>query len=824
MNKIHAMKHFFCTLVALTTTAFAAQAQFQVTCQVNDETGAGEPYATVRIYHAQDTARMVTANVTDDNGAFATPLPAAGDYILKVTAVGKVDQRRSFTVTAQQPAARLGTIVISNASNLLAEVVVKAQRPLVKNEIDRLSYDIQNDDESKTKTVMEMLRKVPLVSVDGENNVKVKGSSSFKIYKNGHPDPTLSTNAKEVLKAIPASMIKRIEVITEPGAKYDAEGVSAILNIVMVENTATSGVTGTVSAGASTQGFNASGYLTTQIGKVVTSINYGYHRRPRWAGKNYQESVHRYVDNGNTLASDGDVENEVNVHYGNIEASYEPDTLNLVSLSFGGYYYNYLADALGSARMSDAAGATLFSYVNRTHMPRNSYYSFDGRVDYQHKTHRKDEALTLSYMLSTSRNTSAMDYRYEDVVNFPVIYNGIDQRGKEKFYEHTLQLDWTRPFARYHKMETGLKYIHRSNRSHTTALYLGPDNTDDTRLDHVTQVAAAYLSYTYHRDKWSARAGMRYEYSYLSARFPDGKQDNYHRHLSDWVPSASLNYQIDMANSLKWAFATRIQRPGISYLNPAVVETPTTISYGNSHLGSARIYSTSLTFMHIGPKFTFNVVPGFSFSNNQVGQVRFTTDGREGSTYDNTITDRTLNVSGFFQWQLFDKTSLMFNGNVGHSWMRSDNLGLKNRGWNHFCYLQLTQRLPWKLTLTGHFGEWGGGVNDLYGKNGTNVFYGFSLRRSFLKEDRLTVSLSTSRPFSGKYAGWKTTVVNGDFTGYDRNRWVARNFSINVSYRFGSLNTRVKKADKTIENDDVVGGSSQNAGQEGGQGGQGRGN
>ena len=109
-------------------------------------------------------------------------------------------------------------------STELEGVTVKAQRQLIRQEIDRVGYDVQADEESKTQTVMDMLRKVPMVTVDGEDNIKVKGNSSFKIYKNGHLDPSLTQNAKEILKSMPASMVKRIEVITDPGAREDAEG------------------------------------------------------------------------------------------------------------------------------------------------------------------------------------------------------------------------------------------------------------------------------------------------------------------------------------------------------------------------------------------------------------------------------------------------------------------------------------------------------------------------------------------------------------------------------------------------------------------------
>lgn len=126
----------------------------------------------------------------------------------------------------------------------LEGVVIKAQKQLIKQEIDRIGYDVQADEESKTQTVMDMLRKVPMVTVDGQDNILVKGNSNFKIYKNGHLDPSLTKNAKEVLKSMPASMVKRIEVITDPGAREDAEGVDAILNIVMVDGSKMQGMTG----------------------------------------------------------------------------------------------------------------------------------------------------------------------------------------------------------------------------------------------------------------------------------------------------------------------------------------------------------------------------------------------------------------------------------------------------------------------------------------------------------------------------------------------------------------------------------------------------
>ena len=347
---------------------------------------------------------------------------------------GKAQTAGAFTE------AELDSILNDTTLKHLSEVEVKAIRPLVKAEIDRLAYDVQGDADSKTSTVIEMLRKVPLVTVDAEDNIRVKGATNFKIYKNGHPDPGISSNPKEVLKAIPASMIKRIEVITEPGAKYDAEGVGAILNIVLNDNTAVKGVTGTVGAGIDDTGSpNANAYVTAQVGRWVTSVNYGMHHRNRQGNKSRGEREQNYTD-GHQLAMNSESESRVNVHYGNIESSFEADSLNLLTLSFGGYYYNYTGDTDQWWRATDAAGKQMYSYTEHSHMPLNSYYNFNGRFDYEHKTHTRGEALTLSYMLSTSRNRSGSETVYRDKVDMPVDYPGTYNRGKEKFWEHTLQL------------------------------------------------------------------------------------------------------------------------------------------------------------------------------------------------------------------------------------------------------------------------------------------------------------------------------------------------------------------------------------------------
>ena len=192
------------------------------------------------------------------------------------TAANALAQNTTGQVEEKQDSATLSV----NDTIALKDVEVVTMRQLVKTQDDRVSYNVQADPEASTSTVLDMLRKVPLVSVDGEDNVRVNGGGSFKIYKNGHPDPALSSNPREVLRAMPASVIKRIEVITEPGARYDAEGATAILNIVTVESVRIEGVNGTVSASVNTFGTpNASAYVAARAGKFTLGTT-GFYQTP----------------------------------------------------------------------------------------------------------------------------------------------------------------------------------------------------------------------------------------------------------------------------------------------------------------------------------------------------------------------------------------------------------------------------------------------------------------------------------------------------------------------------------------------------------------
>lgn len=689
----------------------------------------------------------------------------------------------------------------------LEGVVIKAQRQLIKQEIDRIGYDVQADEESKTQTVMDMLRKVPMVTVDGQDNILVKGNSSFKIYKNGHLDPSLSKNAKEVFKSMPASMVKRIEVITDPGAREDAEGVDAILNIVMVNGSKMSGITGVVSASYTSLNHpNLYASLTGQLGKLLMSVDYGYGGMSSRETENSTHTERSFLDTGNKMLLHSDGSNPGGIHYTNLNASYDIDSLNLVSASFGGYFYKLNVQGDSKTSLYSASDQPIYSFSNHYWMPGYSHSSWNGRFDYEHKTRRKGERFTLSYMLALTRQHSDEENTYSEMVNAPFSYTGSLQTERERFTEHTFQADWLRPLGKGHQLEIGTKYIDRNNNSHNTQEFFGDDLLINDEFQHTTRVLAGYADYIYNREKWSARAGLRYEYSFMEGSYPDGKKESFNKHLNDWVPQASLKYQLTDAQSLKLNYTTSINRPGISYLNPAVVISPTIIYQGNPQLVSSRTQRISLVYSYILPKLTLQVAPGYHHTSSGISDIQTAKDDIRYRTYDNILRYRRFSVEQYVQWKPFDGTTIVLNNNLRYEHYENPNLGYRTFGWSDNYYVNLSQKLPWKLLLyLSSYGKIGRSPSDVYTMRHSYFGYYASLQRSFLKADRLTVRIAANAPFN-KYWSSEAETVNGNYRDFQQSWNRARSFTIAVTYRFGSLKASVKKTEHSIDNDDVVGG------------------
>ncbi len=802
-------------LFILLFIATAANARsFAVKGIAIDSDGEPEIYATVRIFQQNDSVKPVSMGVTGNDGAFSCTLKNAGAYRLILVSVGKSPSVRDFEVTAANPVATLDTIVTHIDDNILGEVVVEAARPLVSVEIDRISYDVTSDTESKTSMLDETLNKVPLVSVDPDGTIKVNGSTSFKIYKNGRPNNSYSNNAKEIFKALPASMIQKIEVITDPGAREDAEGTTAILNIITVKNVITKGAMGNVGLGynSRTDAPMPSLWMSAQYDKLSLSIYGGGSITTRGtSSKSRSESETKYLQTGNSLLSESESDRKSVMGYWGLESSLDLDKYNLFTFEFGGFLSSGNSISNSSTTMLDAEGNKLYSYrtIGKTHPQR--WTDLNGSFNYQRSTDREGEAIILSYRISGTLNKSISETDYTDTENVPMQYTGIHADNREDGLEHTVQLDWTRPINKANSFDIGGKFIYRDNHSNTTREYVGL-NTDYSDFKHITQISALFADYRLNLGKFGARAGVRYEYSHLSAKFLDGSADPFSANLNDWVPNASVMYNINQRNSLKLSFGSRIQRPGIYYLNPAVNTSPNETSEGNPDLSSVRQNSLGLNYNLMGAKVSVSLNSDFNFADNEIISVAHAVGDHTYSGYANAGRRRSVSIGGYISWRPTAKTSLMINARANYTYVKNPYSGEKSSGWGQMIFGNLSQRLPWKMHISV-FGSYWVSAPSLYSRMDayglSNINWGLNLRRSFLKEDRLSVGMSISNPIRTHNPGYISKSWNNGMTSRSRSyQYRMTTFGISVSYRFGSLNTSVKKVKKSISNDDVVGGSS----------------
>lgn len=403
------MSHFRAAtlcLMLLATSLIASAVDFKVKGITKDADGEAAMYVTVKVFSATDSVKPVATAVTSDKGTFSQSLRSAGKYRAYFVSVGKKPVNRIFEVSTAKPMADLDTIVLEDASYELGGVEIVAARPLVSLEVDRIGYNVQADEESKTSMLDEMLRKVPLVSVDPDGTIKINGSTDFKIYKNGRPNNSYSRNAKEIFKALPASMIEKIEVITEPGAREDAEGVNAILNIVTIKNTVTKGAMGNISLNYNTPQYTPSPYvwLSAQYDKVALSFYGGLNvRSNRNANKSTSKTETVYEQTGDILRSENESTSRGVFGYWGIEGSWEADTLNLVTFEFGGYSSRNKSTSLGVTEMFSRSGDRVYRYGTRNLTDPSSWTDLNGSLNYQRSTKRKGGGGDHSAILPAER-------------------------------------------------------------------------------------------------------------------------------------------------------------------------------------------------------------------------------------------------------------------------------------------------------------------------------------------------------------------------------------------------------------------------------------
>ena len=807
------MKKIILLLVSVfaATAAFAQDKEVLVKGVVLDSlTREGEPAAVIEFYEMANTDKAVAFTTTDVDGNFSHSFTLKGDYCLRFNNLGRKVIKRCFTI-GEDPVIDLGEILAQDNIETLQAGTVTAMRPLVKMEVDKMIYNVADDVDSKTSTVLDMLRKVPMVSVDGQDNITVNGSSSFQVYVDGKPNQMMSQNASMVFKMMPASSVKNIEVVTNPGVRYDAEGVGGVLNITTNRETTggqsiADGIYGTLQAQASTRGFGGGLTTSMQKGKFALSgtVTGMLQNMPATT-----MDMERIQDNGFSTSTHSETNMKTPMLMANISASYDIDAQNLISATVGLMRFNMNQSGLSTTDMV-IPGISQYSYTGLTSTTMSNNM-ISASADYQHLwADEPARSFTLSYQFNGSPavNNTLNTFGGAVVPGFDLTDRKSD--GTSNSMDHTIQADFTTPLGTSLTLSTGAKFIYRHNFSDQSDFQW--DGTDyvlnpvsSLKYDFYNRIGAAYTELSGNFGSFGVKAGARYEHTWQTytsvpplATSPDGRFDVNYGAL---VPTASIQYNISMTQNIGLSYNLRVSRPGITYLNPYVDTTnPTALTYGNTDL--ERGHNLSLVYSIYTPKVMLNATLRQSYTGNGISSYSFFDDNNIlNTTYGNIVTTSSTGLNAFLMINPTNKTRIMINGGLTYSDISSAQLGQHNNGWSYNVMLGGQQTLPWDLRLSANVISMGSQVT-LQGSTTGMSMATLGLTKTFF-DDRLSLSINGMLPLAkGFEMNMSSTTVGDGFTTSMSTSIPMRQISFQVSYTFGKQgNYSAKKARRTIENE-----------------------
>lgn len=509
--------------------------------------------------------------------------------------------------------------------------------------------------------------------------------------------------------------------------------------------------------------------------------------------------------------------------YGAFEASYEFSKRNLLSGSFNMYGGNYSNNSVQYVLMENELREKQYHYKN-VGTSTTDYKYLEGKVDFQHNFKKPGEMLTLSFRVSTTPATTDNDIALTEIFNYKS-YNQYSY-GKMKSPDYTYQVDYTKPLFKTGSLQTGVKYISRNNISNS-AVQMKSALTNNQWVDdkdnsidykHMQDIMAAYLSYSQKFGKLNAKAGLRYEYTALDVKFNSQPDKNFDKKYSDIVPSGSVSYSLTPTQTLRLSYNMGIRRPSIWFLNPyKKTSSPHDIGYGNPNLESEKNHSFILNFSSFSQNFNLNMGLGHSFVNNSIEEYSVINSGVMETTFYNIGHARNTSLTAYVSWLVFPKTRLSLNESLSYKVIESAKASAnpaaldKNQGFENRLFGSIQQTLPKSLILSFN----GGFSTSRIGLQGTRSgfnHYTLSLNKSFLKQDRLTIGAFATN-FLAKNVVFATDKNTVNFLLDSKTYYPMRSFGVSVSYRIGELKAQVKKAARSIVNDDVMQGDSGQGGQ-----------
>ena len=775
------------------------------------------PYATVVLLPPAPNDKPITGVAADEKGHFALARLAAGPARLRVSYVGYGTQTRAVTIT--NGATEVGNFRLPTAGTALGEAVVIGTKPVVEVRPDRLVYNADQDVTNTGGTAADVLRKAPLLAVDNEGNVKMRGSGNFRVLVNNKPSPTLANNLAEALKGIPADQIKTVELITSPPAKYDGDGTAGIINIVLKKGV-DRGLNGRVSATAGNRNSSLSTSLNFKKRKLGLTSSLS-------AGTNYgpnEFSLERtgFTPQGTTrLLQSSAGHYNGSYYYGTLGADYDLTEHQSLSLagSLNGYRGSNSNDLLNQFTGTTAAQNLLF-----TRATNSVYNSFNGELTGTY-THTFAQARReWSILGQAARNNGGSSYDLSQYNNSASALEEGQASYRERSQnrtpsrEYTLQTDFVQPIGEKQTFETGLKAIWRRTGAVASVDGFTPGRTTDfvplparsTDFTYDQDVQAAYATYSFAPSKkLTMSLGSRLERTALAADFRT-TSSAFGRNYLTLLPNGSAQYTLSTASSLRLAYGRRITRPYIYYLNPYINRSDSlNIFYGNPSLDPELTDSYELTFNANGKAGSLNISGSVRRTGNAIESVLMPTAevGVTARTYANVASNVFYQLNFYGSAKPAKGWDLSGGPDVQYIVRRSPTLGIERSGFAASLNFNTSYKLPNNYTVQAFFyGALPG--PELQGRGLGYVFYSIGAKKTLLKE-KADLTLNLGNPFT-RYTSFGNTYSTPFLEERQAYRSYQRSIRLSFSYRFGQQQQSRQR--KQINNNDVKGG-----GQQGGQ-------
>ncbi|QJD96220.1 TonB-dependent receptor [Mucilaginibacter robiniae] len=812
MKKIVLMIALLVPLLGLAATnPFPADASITGTI-IDSLSGKPVDYATVSVLD-QTSGKVVSGSLADGVGKFTVDKLAAGTYQLKVSFMGYAGKVIANLKLEDGATLKLGKIVLRPDSKMLNEVKVTGQKALIEEKIDRTVYNAENDLTARGGDATDVMKRVPMVSVDMDGNVSVRGSSNIKVLINGKPSAMMSASVSDALKQIPSDLIKSVEVITSPSAKYDAEGSGGIINIVLKQNTL-EGLSLNVNSAAGTRGSSLGlngGYKVGKFNFSIGGFGRGSYNTP--GAFTNSQTISSLTSNDVSLTTQSATTSNTSL-MGRYNLGMDYDINKRSSLSLGVVIgANNRPTKQDNFLTQNYLNNLLIGSMLQRNDITNSSNQLDATLTYTLTGKKPEREFSLLTEYSQNNRDNNFENIFLDQSNGSVL-NGLKNLNSSKNKELTFEADYQTPTFKNTLLEFGAKDIIRTVNSDYT-YYSAADGSLNYQpissgslsnaFNYKQNVAAGYLSYTISLPKsYTIKAGARYEYTSITADFQSGSSVNIPNY-GVLVPSVNLAKKFDNGDMIKLGYNRRIQRPSLEYLNPNIqASNPLNITVGNPSLQPEFTNNFELAYSTHIKNNNLNLSTFMRNTNDAIQTIRSANGDTVRTTYLNLGKQNAYGMSASLNLALTNKLNI--NGGVDFYHLSLDNKDpdplyhAANSGWVTNYRLFGSYDLSDKYAIQA-FAFHRSNQIQLQGYQGGFGVYNLSFNRYFANK-KGTIGIGGDNFLTHGYK-IPTVVTSGNIAQNAVNINYIRSFELKFSYKIGGLHNKPQKPKKSINNDDL---------------------